>query len=298
MKKNRNYLFFITPGFIMYSIFVIVPIIYVVYLSFTNYAGVGNADFVGLKNFVRIFSDERFTPAFLNSLKNNLKYLLCVWFVITPFQYFLAYFFFIKIPAYKYIKFMVFLPYVISSTIIGFFATLLFNPNMGLMNTILKSIGMAPSAWFGNPDIAFKLLVALILWQGAGSGIMIFYANFMDIPQEVMEASRVDGCTEIQRFTRILFPLSLPSCASIIMMSTIWALGIFDLPYILGGSSGGVKNSMDFASMVFYRYTFGSGLDTKTDMGFGSAISVIMFVFMLIVTFLQNKVLSKFEYEN
>lgn len=228
MKKNRNYLFFITPGFIIYTIFAIIPIIYVVYLAFTNYTGMGSAGFVGFDNFIRIFNDERFTPAFFNSLKNNLKYLLCVWFIITPFQYFLAYFFFIKIPAYKYIKFMVFLPYVISSTIIGFFATLLFNPNIGLMNTILKSLGMSQNAWFGNPDIAFKLLVLIILWQGAGSGIMIFYANFMDIPQEVMEACRVDGCTEWQRFTKILFPLSLPSCASIIMMSTIWALGIFD----------------------------------------------------------------------
>ncbi len=63
---------------------------------------------------------------------------MCVWFIITPFQYFLAYFFFIKIPAYKYIKFMVFLPYVISSTVIGFLQPFLFNPNIGLMNTILK----------------------------------------------------------------------------------------------------------------------------------------------------------------
>ena len=118
MKKNRNYLFFITPGFVVYTIFAIIPILYVVYLAFTNYTGMGKADFVGFENFIRIFNDERFTPAFFNSLKNNLKYLLCVWFIITPFQYFLAYFFFIKIPAYKYIKFMVFLPYVISSTVI------------------------------------------------------------------------------------------------------------------------------------------------------------------------------------
>ena len=298
MKKNRNYLFFITPGFVVYTIFAIIPVIYVVYLAFTNYTGMGKADFVGFENFIRIFNDQRFTPAFFNALKNNLTYLLCVWFIITPFQYFLAYFFFIKIPAYKYIKFMVFLPYVISSTVIGFFATLLFNPNIGLMNTILKSLGMAQSAWFGNPSIAFKLLVLVIMWQGAGSGIMIFYANFMDIPQEIMEACRVDGCTEWQRFTRILLPLSLPSCASIIMMSTIWALGVFDLPYILGGLNGGVGGSLDFASMVFYRYTFGSGLDAKTNLGFGSAISVVMFLFMLVVTFLQNKVLNKFEYEN
>ena len=78
----------------IYTIFAIIPVIYVVYLAFTNYTGMGKADFVGFENFIRIFNDERFTPAFFNALKNNLKYLLCVWFIITPFQYFLAYFFF------------------------------------------------------------------------------------------------------------------------------------------------------------------------------------------------------------
>ena len=96
---------------------------------------------------------------------------------------------------------------------------------------------------------------------------MIFYANSMDIPQEIMEACRVDGCTEWQRFTRILLPLSLPSCASIIMMSTIWALGVFDLPYILGGLNGGVGGCLDFASMVFYRWKR-SGCEDKSGLRF------------------------------
>ena len=298
-KKNRNYLYFVTPGFIFYTIFGILPIIYVVYLAFTDFNGMGTPNFIGFDNFVRIFTDERFSPTFYNALKNNLKYLLGIWFVVTPFQYFLAYFFFIKIPAYKYIKFMVFLPYVISSTIVGFFITLVFNPNIGVLNTILKALGLSTSAWFGDTSLAFKLLILIVMWQSAGSGIMIFYANFMDIPQEIMEACRVDGCTEWQRFSRILFPLSLPSCASIIMMSSIWALGVFDLPYIVAGANGGVSGVLDFASMVFYRNTFGGGgLGPKTDLGFGSAISVVLFVFMLIVTFFQNKILAKFEYEN
>ena len=138
MKKNRNYLFFITPGFVVYTIFAIIPILYVVYLAFTNYTGMGKADFVGFENFIRIFNDERFTPAFFNSLKNNLKYLLVR--VVHHHARFSIFWriFFIKIPAYKYIKFMVFLPYVISSTVIGFLQPFFFNPNIGLMNTILK----------------------------------------------------------------------------------------------------------------------------------------------------------------
>lgn len=298
MKKNRNHLVFITPAFVLYTFLVAVPIFYVIFLGFTDWSGLGDIHFVGIKNFITIFTDERFTPTFFNAIKNNLKYLLCVWIIITPLQYIIAYLLYIKIPAYKYIKFMVFLPYVISSAIVGFFATLVFDPNIGFLNNFLTSIGMDAGAWFGDPKWAFKLLIFLVLWQSSGTGIMIFYSNFMDIPQEVMEASRMDGCSEWQRFFHILLPLSLPSCASNITMSTIWALAVFDLPFILGGTNGGVNGSLDFANTVFYRYTFGSGLSGKSDVGFGAAICVVMFLIMMAVTFVQNKLLAKFEYDN
>lgn len=298
MKKHRNYLFFITPGFILYTIFIILPIVYVFYLSFTDWSGLGAIHFVGLKNFITIFTDKRFSPEFFHALKNNIKYLLCVWFIITPFQYFMAYMFFIKIPAYKYIKFMVFLPYVISSTIVSFFAILIFNPNIGFLNQLLGALGLQKGAWFGDTHWAFKLMIMIIIWQSSGSGIMIFYSNFISTSNEVMEASKVDGCTEWQRFIHILFPLSLPSCASIISMSTIWALAIFDYPFILGGSTGGVSGVLDFVNLVFYRYTFGSALNAKSDLGFGASICVIMFIIMFVITFLQNRILKRFDYEN
>lgn len=298
MKKNRNYLYFITPGLILYTVFVFLPILYVLFLGFTDWSGLGDIHFVGLKNFVTIFTDPKFKPTYFNAIKNNLKYLLCVWVIITPLQYLIAYLLYIKVPAWKYIKFMVFLPYVISSAIVGFFATLVFDPNIGFMNSFLSSMGMKTQAWFGDPNMAFKLLILVVIWQSSGSGIMIFYSNFMDIPQDVMEACQVDGCTEWQRFLHILLPLSLPSAASNITMSTIWALAVFDLPFILGGTNGGVAGSLDFANTVFYRYTFGTGLNGKSDMGFGAAMCVVMFVIMIIVTAIQNKVLAKFEYDN
>ena len=81
-------------------------------------------------------------------------------------------------------------------------------------------------------------------------------------------------------------------------MSSIWALGVFDIPFILGGASGGVGNSLDFVTMVFYRYTFGNVLNGKSELGFGAAISVAMFLAIVFVTVVQNKILSKFEYDN
>lgn len=300
MYNKRKYLFFIAPGFIFYTLFIIVPVIYVIYLSFFEWSGFGPMKFNGINNFVSIFTDSKIAPTFFHAMLNNLKYLLCVWLIITPFQYLLAYLFYIKIPLYKYVKFMIFLPYVISSTIVSFFATLIFDPNIGYLNQFLAGIGMSglQGAWFGDPKWAFKLLIAMVIWQGAGSGIMIFYSNMMDIPLDVMEACRIDGCSERQRFTHILLPMTLPSCASIITMSTIWALAIFDMPFILGGATGGVGGSLDFVNLVFYRYTFGSAYNGQSNLGFGAAICVIMFVVMLSITAIQNKILTKFEYEN
>ena len=297
MKKKKNYLMVIAPGFILYTVFVIFPIIYVLFLSFTDWSGLGAIQFIGLDNFKTIFGDKRFTPEFFNALKNNIKYLLCVWFIITPFQYFMAYMFFIKIPFHKYLKFMTFLPYVISTTIVSFFATLIFDPNIGILNNVLGNLGMSKGAWFGDVNWAFKLMIMIIIWQSSGSGIMIFYSNFISTSGDVMDASRIDGCNEWQRFRYILFPLSLPSCASIISMSTIWALAIFDYPFILGGSNGGVSGCLDFVNVVFYRYTFGSALNAKSNLGFGASICFVMFIVMFVITFLQNKILKKFEYD-
>lgn len=297
-KKRRNYLLFISPGFIMYSIFIIVPIIYVVYLSFFHWNGLTEKTFAGLSNFQLLFTDQKIAPDFWHAVGNNLKYLLCIWFIVTPLQFLTAYFFYIKIPAYKYIKFMVFMPYVISSTIVSFFATMIFNPNIGILNRILKMAGLPQGSWFGDIHQAFKLFILIVLWQSAGSGMMIFYSNLLDIPRDVLEACSIDGATEWQKFWRILVPLSLPSCASTIIMSTIWALSVFDLPYILVGSTGGVRGVLDFVNLVFYRYTFGSVLNAQSNYGFGAAISTVMLFVIAVVTAIQNKVLSRFEYEN
>ncbi|MFP3089710.1 sugar ABC transporter permease [Treponema sp. TIM-1] len=298
MKQSKNYIFFITPGLVLYTGFVVVPILYVLYLSLFEWSGLGPMNFIGVENFKTLFTNSRVAPEIFHALLNNMKYLLCVWFIITPFQYIVAYLLFIRVPAWRYIKFMIFLPYVVSLTIISFFATLIFDPNIGLLNRALESMGLAGGAWFGDTRWSFKLLVFLILWQGAGSGIMIFYSNMLDVSQDIMDACRIDGCKEWQRFFYIFLPLSLPACASIITMSTIWALALFDLPFILGGSNGGVSGSLDFVNLVFYRYTFGTAMRGKSDLGFGASICSVMFVVMMVITFIQNKVLSRFEYEN
>ncbi|AQP42542.1 ABC transporter membrane-spanning permease -sugar transporter [Streptococcus gallolyticus] len=293
--KKWPQLGFIGPGFIIYTIFAIIPLFCAMYYSFFEWGGIGPMKFVGLDNFVTLFTDKTVAPIFANAIWNNLKYIICIWFIVTPVQFILAYFLFIKVRGHNYFKLMLFFPYVISSTIIGFFTTLLFDPNIGSLNDLLEKIGLPAQLWLGDPKMAFAILIGVVLWQGIGTGMMIFYSDMQVISPSLLEAADMDGANEWTKLSRIIFPMSLSSFSTNMTMSTIWALAVFDLPFLLGGVTGGADGSLDFVNIMFYRYTFGTALNGKSNMGFGAAISVVMFIIILIMTALMSFVTRKLE---
>ncbi|NCB65716.1 MAG: sugar ABC transporter permease [Bacilli bacterium] len=295
LLKSKPQIGFILPGFLIYTIFAIIPIFSAMYYSFFEWPGIGEKTFVGLDNFITLFTDETVAPIFYNALFNNLKYILCIWFVITPVQFILAYILFIKIRGAQYFKLMLFLPYVISSTIIGFFTTLIFDPNIGSLNAVIESMGGTRGLWLGDPNMAFKILILVVLWQGIGTGMMIFYSDMQGIPNSLIEASEMDGANEWVKLTKIIFPMSISSFTTNMVMSTIWALAVFDLPFLLGGVTGGADKSLDFVNIMFYRYTFGTALNGKSNMGFGAAISVVMFLIIAVITLVLTQLLKKLE---
>ncbi|MDO5423209.1 MAG: sugar ABC transporter permease [Eubacteriales bacterium] len=297
MKKRKAYLGFIAPGFILYTVFMIIPIGCAVYYSFFNWSGIGPMEFIGLGNFKKLFTDARMSRIFFNALKNNLKYLVCVLLIITPLQIFFAYMISIKIYGHKYIRMMLFLPYVISTSIVGFFAILLLDPNIGLFNEILGAIGGpdAKLAWLGDPNLVFKIFVCVVIWQCIGSGMMIFYANMQEIPADILEASVIDGAGEVKKFFYVVLPMIRSSMTTNITLSVIYAMTMFDLPYILVGPQGGVNNKLDFVNMVFYRYAFGGSYFGETSIGFGSSISVTMFVIILTFSLVTTRVMRRFD---
>ena len=299
MKKNKAYLGFIAPGFIIYSLFVVVPIIFAIYYSFFRWNGIGPMEFIGLDNYFNLFFEPRLSKIFLNALFNNLKYLLCVWLIITPIQFLFAYCLYLKIRAHKYIQLMLFLPYVISSSIVGFFCMLVFDPNIGFLNETLGALGLSElkSAWIGDPDKVFIIFVMVVIWQSIGSGMMIFYANMREISSSIIEASIIDGAGEWQKLTKIIIPQCIASIITNIVLSTIFALTVFDIPYLLGGATGGVNNKIDFISMVFYRTAFGGKYYGETSMGLGAAISVTTFLIIMIAYSIQQAILRKHEFD-
>ncbi|MFP4383553.1 MAG: carbohydrate ABC transporter permease [Spirochaetia bacterium] len=295
MKYRKSHLGFISPGFIIYTVFMIVPLITAVYFSLHSWPGIGEKIFIGLKNFRNIFFDERMSSIFWNALGNNFTYLFIAILIFIPVQILIAYLIHSKIFGHEAFKLMVFLPYVISPSIVGFFALLVFDPNVGLLNNFFYAVGLNSwtSAWFGNVHQGFPLLVSVIGWRGLGVGMVIILANMKNIPNDVIEASVIDGAGSWTRFWRVVLPFLKPSIINVIILSSIFALIQFDLPYIIGGPTGGVNGSLDFLNLVFFRYAFGDSYYGESAMGFGAAISVVLFLIIFGIALIQNLFLKK-----
>lgn len=300
MPKSRAYWGFITPGFLIYTLFMIIPLAAAFYYSFFSWSGMGQMRFIGLENFRRIFFEPRMASIFWNALGNNFSYLLIAIFIFIPLQILLAYLIHIEIRGHRLFKLMIFLPYVISPSIVGFFSLLVFDPNLGMLNTFLNNLGLIEltRAWFGDPDIAFGLLVSVIGWQGIGVGMVIILANMKSITQEVIEASIIDGAGGFKRFWYVELPFLKPSIMNVVVLSSIFALTQFDLPFIIGGSTGGIDGKLDFLNLVFFRYTFGDSYNGETAIGFGAAISVVLFLIIFSISLIQKLVLSRLFYSD
>ena len=140
---------------------------------------------------------------------------------------------------------------------------------------------------------AFYLLVAVIGWNGIGVGMVIILANMKNIPEDVVEASIIDGASTWQRFWRIELPFLQPSIVNVVVLSSIFALTQFDIPFIVGGLNGGINGKLDFLNLMFFRYTFGDAYFGETALGFGAAISVVVFSIIFVIALLQKLVFNR-----
>lgn len=288
---------FIAPGVVLYTTFMILPLFTALSYSFYQWSGFGPKTFIGLENYRNLFIDPRLSGIFWNALGNNFTFVAVALFLILPLQLLLAYFIDAQLRGYRFFQLIIFLPYVISSTIIGFFSLLVFDPNIGILNTVFRAVGLRQweSAWLGDPHRAFGLLAGVITWQGIAAGMLVFLANLKNIPRDIVEASIIDGAGAWMRFRRVTLPQLGPSLTNNIVLGTIWGLTIFDIPYIVGGPQGGVNNSIDFMNLFFYRFAFGGSYYGETSLGFGATISVVLFLVVLAAAVVQLRVLRRLE---
>ncbi|WP_256757625.1 carbohydrate ABC transporter permease [Cohnella sp. WQ 127256] len=282
LRKPMTYIFFMLPILILYILFFIYPMVDAFAKGFTKWNGIGTAEFNGMKNFEKAFSDDKFW----NSVKNNSYFILFSVFVQVP----IIVFFSLLISNVKKLKGLyktaVFVPSVMSTAVVGILWSFIYEPDIGLFNILLTKMGFDPVMWLSEPKWAMISILITNAWQWTGFYIVMVLAAILSIPKEIDEAAVIDGANGFQRGIRITMPLIMPIISVVIMLSIAGAMKAADIVIVM--TKGGPGGATDVMATYMIKYGI-----TNVKYGYGNAIAVLIFVFTLIITVLYQLLIAR-----
>jgi putative chitobiose transport system permease protein len=283
-KRSLTPYLFLTPALIVISVFILYPIIAVIYYSFTDYSIVTPPVWIGIKNYQQLVKDTVFWQA----LSHSLIYLL-----VTPVLIILCIILAIivnrKLPGIHIFRAIYYVPVISGSIAVGISWRLMLDTN-GLLNSLLLSLGIVqePIQWLAEP--AYTLAIAMIMttWMGLGYYMMVFLAGLQNIPEELYDAALIDGCNNVQKHWHVSIPGLRPQIVFVAVISSLAAMEVFNEIYILYGPLGGVLNSG--VTMVFYLWRQAFRLQHA---GYASAVAMVLLVITLAFSISNIRILER-----
>jgi len=280
--KLRYILLFTLPALILYTLFVIYPFVYSFNLSFFSWPGVGEKTFVGFQNFNNILFGT-FSTEFWNTIGHNIYFFIMNCIFELGLGFIIAVILTSKIWGERFFRTMVYLPNVISMVLVGFIWTMMLNPQWGLINEILKFVGLESltTAWLGEASTALTTVVMVNVWRNIGFYILVFVAAILGISKDLFDAAYIDGASNFKVVRKIVFPLTLSSFKTLLILLFIWSFNIFDIVYALEGVQAGPYRSTDVLGTFFYRTAFGGLGSSAQDYGLGASVVVLIFILVI-----------------
>ncbi|MDF2959501.1 MAG: transporter, permease protein [Paenibacillus sp.] len=287
-KLRLSYAFiFILPAFLFYVLFVVVPTLSSVYLSMTSWDGVSpDIRYIGFDNFVELWQSDRVHNALKNTLilsvalvvlENGAAILLAL--LVDQVRWFRNFF-----------RSAFYLPVLLSGVVMSFIWTVIYNYNFGVLNQLFEAWGLAflKIDWLGDSRYTMIAIVFSITWKSAGYYMIIYLAALQSVPQELMEASRIDGANRWQQFRHITFPLLAGAVTVCTTLSMINSLKVFDQIAVM--TDGGPGFATETLTYIVYKVGFG-----EMRQGYGTALALALFAIILIVSLIQVTLLRKRE---
>ena len=272
--RNRRALapwLFLAPGVLFFLFYVIFPIVQSFNISLYKWDGLGEARYIGLENYHKLFKDRAFETSLLNNLKWLVLYLLAV-----PAGLFIAIFLNQTVAGIRLYKSLFFFPFVISQVVVGLVFTWFYDPTFGLLNTILGWFGAGPLNVLGDPASVTYGIIAAGLWPQTAYCMILYLTGLAAVDPEQVEAGRLDGARGWRMLWHVILPQLRPATFIAFVVTIIGALRSFDLISIM--TDGGPFGS----SRVLSFYMFEKALsEYGFRMGYGAAIAVVLFLIML-----------------
>jgi raffinose/stachyose/melibiose transport system permease protein len=286
ISKLKSYLIFAGPATFAFLVVMIVPCMYGLYLTFTNWDGISTAHaFVGFANYVAAFKDKDFLTAFVFTV----KYAFFAVILTNVVAFLLAYVVTSGIKGQNFFRAGFFTPNLIGGILLGLIWQFLFNNVIVYIGTNFK-IPIFSQSWLSDPTKAFWALVVVSVWQGVGYQMIIYVAGFMNVPKDVLEAASIDGASGFQRMKSVILPLMVPSFTVTGFLTIKGAFMAYDTNLSLTG--GGPYKSTEMIAMHVYNKAF-----LSQQYGSGQAEAFVLFAIVSVLTFIQVYISKKMEVE-
>jgi multiple sugar transport system permease protein len=261
----------LAPALLHSAIFLVIPVAFAVALSFTDYSFGDSWAWVGFENYTELFGDANFRAAFVNTLLYAV--------VVVPVSIALSLLIAIglnqKIRGLGFFRTAFYVPTVTATVAIATIWLWIYNPGSGLANGFLSLFGFAPSQWLSNPSTALPSLMAVGIWQGLGTKIIIYLAALQSVSRDLIESASLDGANRWQRFTNVTWPALGPVQFFVLVTSIVGTFQVFDLVYVMTDGGPGTETMV----LVLDIYT-NAFQDLR--LGFASAETVIMMILIAI----------------
>jgi raffinose/stachyose/melibiose transport system permease protein len=259
------------PGLAVLVFSIAVPLGFSVYFSFTDSAGFGDHENVGLDNYRTILTDD---PVFWRSLRNVMVLIVVTIFVQNPIAFALAAVLSrLSARLSRLLRTIYFVPAVLSLVIVAKLWVDVFNPTFGVLDKLLRAVGLDALAvsWLSNPSTALAAVIWIIVWQGFGWALLFYYAALMTVPRDLEEASRMDGASALQTYRHVVIPHLAPVIATVIVIDVISSMKQMELVYLT--TAGGPGQLTQFLGVYLYQKAFVAG-----EYGYGNALSVVFVI--------------------
>lgn len=281
--------FFISPFYILFTIFFLLPTVFAFVLGFLRWNSVDTPEWFALRNYERLFGDGVFWQA----VGNTIFYSAASLFVVVPLALFEAMALNSKKLRFRtFWRAIYFAPIVTSAVAISLVFRMFYNREYGLLNNLIVALGGLPVDWLGNQGVAKIAVMGVVVWRWTGLLAVYFLAGLQSIPEELYEAAAIDGANSWQRFRNVTLPSLRPVLLFVSVIVLIGSLQIFDDPQILFGNNtpGGPGN----AGLSIVQYLYGRGIGQLL-FGYASAVGLFLFVIVFVLSLVQFRLFRGFE---
>ena len=283
---RRNYgdlriaLFFITPALIGFIAFFLIPTVRGIYLSFTEYSILGEPSWIGIQNYTTILGDELFWNAMgvtLQYVGLNIGFQTVIALCLALLMH--------RVAKSTFIRGALLMPFLVANVVVALLWFWMLDYQIGIVNEIISWLGLPRIAFFGSEQWAIPTIAGVNVWRHMGYKALLIFAGLQSIPQHVYEVASLDGASPTRTFWSITMPLLRPVMVLVLVVTVIGSFEVFDTVAVTTG--GGPINASRVIQMYIYQKAF-----SESDFGYASALSVILFLILALVAFVQMKFLK------